>query len=175
MPDAIIETKDTDTWSQEKLNAFKSDIEKKLEDTKALKTAFDEAKSENEGLNSKIQLMEKRIVEMEEVSTNRFVVKSEDEKLHDMGQFMKACYREDNDNVYKLGGKIQKAKETNQEWKEGHWNITGKELDLDSKAAVGTPLTSDTTTGSYLAPTEWNKTILRIPSDPSSATPTGRR
>lgn len=43
------------------------------------------------------------------------------------------------------------------------WNTSDKgDLDLDTKAAVGTPLRGDATTGSYLIPTQYVAEILRI-------------
>lgn len=54
------------------------------------------------------------------------------------------------------------------DWKAGEWSFAGRDPEEDKKAALGTVLRGDTTTGSYLIPQEYSTEVLRVAADVSA-------
>jgi len=125
------------------------------------KNDFDLLKSENAELKSALEVNQADIVALRALKDIRFTSKSNEEKMHSIGKFLFAMRHNNVSGIKDMGGFIQANAKSLDDWKGVDWNV-------NAAPDLGTALRGDTTTGSYLIPTEFASEILRIPEDPSS-------
>ncbi len=123
---------------------------------------FELIKKENAELKSALEVNSKDFAAFKAMKNNKFAIKSEDEKMYNIGKFILAMRKNNMAVIKEMGGAIQANPSSRDDWK------SVKEWNINAAPDLGTPLRGDTSTGSILIPDELAAEILRIPDDPSS-------
>ena len=149
-----------DIKSQEDLKKYLAEQEAAREAEKlAFEKKMDEAAVEAKALQEQIK---KQTEELDQVKSRNWASKFDDSKtkeetLYNAGHYIKGILTGNRELVQKFGvnaGFMDKMK--SMEW------LGGKEVVPMQKDAIGTPLYSDATTGSYLVPVEYSGEVSRI-------------
>jgi len=102
-----------------------------------------------------IKVMSEKIVKLVEASVKPTVmVQDKPDNRH--SEVFRSAYKKDLTNLYKNGGSMLTG--AGEEWKDAGWNFGP----AAEKAALGTVLRGDATTGSYLVPVEYASEVFRI-------------
>lgn len=126
-----------------------SEMQKNYDEHQAKKDA------EVEALNKTLQeIIEKSIKEKDNFQDITPEQKS--------GQFLTAAWNGEMDNVAKYGGRFAKGDPWKIKGEKDSWNMFINATDVAQKAALGTVLRGDATTGSYLVPSAWYSEVMRI-------------
>lgn len=100
---------------------------------------------------------------------------TKERRAYNFGKLIIALYQ---DGVHKsgearrqlqeMGCTPNKAVGKDADWKKSDWGFGGEQLTEEQKAALGTVLRGDTTTGSYLIPQEYASEVLRVAGEMSA-------
>jgi HK97 family phage major capsid protein len=102
-----------------------------------------------------IKALQEKVVKLVE-STVKPTVSFGDKPDIRHSEVFRAAYKKDLTGLYKNGGSMLTG--ASEEWKDAGWNMG----DAAQKAALGTVLRGDATTGSYLVPVEYSNEVFRI-------------
>ena len=129
----------------------------------------EEAKQRTEGAAKLVDIEAKNAALIKEMESIRFMVKDKWKateppmaKAYGIGRMIKAMMDRDQKTLSEMGC-LPNREVTTEEWK--------SEKDWPFKSDLGTPLRGDTTTGSYLIPTEYASEVLRVAADSSAMMP----
>ena len=123
---------------------------------------FELVQKDNADLKAALEVNSVELAALKELKNNKYTVKSEDEKLYNLGRIIHAVRNNKFDVIKEMGGAMQTSMDNQDEWK------VVKEWNINAAPNLGTPLRGDGVTGSILIPDEIANEILRIPDDPSA-------
>ena len=123
---------------------------------------FELIKKENAELKAALEVNSVELAAFKAMKNNKFAVKSEGEKLYNLGKFMIALRKNDMATIQEMGGAMNTSPKSIHDW------APVKEWNINAAPNLGTPLRGDSSTGSILIPDELAAEILRIPDDPSA-------
>jgi len=131
--------------------------ESTVEDFKnIIKSMQEDTKASIEKKDAEIKELGEKITELVTASVKRSAEENTISQEEKDTQFFKWAAKGDVEKLYKYGGRMTR---NDGEWTEGDWNI-GKAL--EEKAALGTVLRGDATTGSYLVPAAYEREVFRL-------------
>ena len=131
--------------------------ESTVEDFKnIIKSMQEDTKASIEKKDAEIKELGEKITELVTASVKRSAEENTISQEEKDTQFFRWAAKGDVEKLYKYGGRMTR---NDGEWTEGDWNI-GKAL--EEKAALGTVLRGDATTGSYLVPAAYEREVFRL-------------